>query len=89
MKVQELLSDRTKWTQNSFARDELDESAPLNSPDAVCWCLVGALIKCYGGEQATKLQERISAHLKINSVLVWNDDATYEQVIAVVKELDL
>lgn len=42
-KLTDVLSDETKWTQGTFARDAEGTSCGWSSPTAACWCLDGAL----------------------------------------------
>lgn len=44
-KLRELLSDESKWTQRTMARDAENNCVPLASKDACKFCLVGALDK--------------------------------------------
>ena len=43
--AKDTLSDASKWTQGAVARDKHGEEAHFNSPDAVCWCILGAIYK--------------------------------------------
>lgn len=97
MKIHELLSDRTKWTQGCAARDEKGNQAYIESKDAVCFCLVGALDRCYGRMTeerflaANKIKERVKAKNGYATIPEYNDapTRTYEQVLQLVKELDV
>jgi hypothetical protein len=44
--ARELLAQPGKWTQGRNARDADGDAARVNDPEAVCFCLQGALIKC-------------------------------------------
>ncbi len=45
----DLISDPNKWTKNALARDKYNNKLiNSNSPEAVCWCAVGAIRKCCG-----------------------------------------
>ena len=46
--VLQLLSDPKHWTQDANARNSKGVKCELDSPDAQCFCLVGAIYKCYG-----------------------------------------
>jgi hypothetical protein len=39
----DLLSDRSRWTQGTVARDEFDRQVPVTDPSAEKWCAVGAI----------------------------------------------
>lgn len=47
MKVQELLSDESKWCCFHTAKNIQGNQVDVNSPDACRFCLLGALDKCY------------------------------------------
>lgn len=47
MKAHELLSEPEKWTQFAYARDKDGNPIPVTAPEATCFCLLGALRKCY------------------------------------------
>lgn len=47
MKVRELLSDESKWTKGYYARDKYLHLVSYDDPQAVKFCLMGALDKCY------------------------------------------
>lgn len=101
MKIKELLSDESKWTKGWVARDS--DKTPVNalSEKAVCWCLEGAVRKCYSSETIlcptaeyfVKMNELSDAVHKKYAVSVpgFNDDdnTTFEQVKQLVEELDI
>jgi beta-galactosidase/beta-glucuronidase len=43
--ARKLLSDRSKWTQNVFARNNEGREVDWRHPSACCWCVMGALKK--------------------------------------------
>ena len=49
--AKDLITPREQWTRGALARDEKRNEIEPNDPDAVCWCLGGALGKvvsdCY------------------------------------------
>ena len=47
MKVSELLSDRSKWTQGANARDKHGDIVDPEDPAACKWCFWAALKYCY------------------------------------------
>jgi hypothetical protein len=88
MKIHELLSDETKWTQNVHARDKDGHPLWSSHPQAVCWCLMGAVDKCYPG--TNRVGELIVSKIKM-PIDEWNDllERTYEDVYSLVKNLDI
>lgn len=102
MKVHELLSDSTKWIQNCSARNSFGAETDPSEADAVCWCLVGAVIKCYDSKLSTNYNENMYPILNIYKIIekeipngytipYWNDlkERTYEEVYTLVKRLDI
>jgi len=45
----ELFSDAKRWTQEAFARSKAGGTRLPSSPDAVCWCLWGGVLRVYSG----------------------------------------
>lgn len=49
--VRDLLADRSHWTQGTCARKSKGGKAvTYNSPEASCWCLIGAIEKVASGD---------------------------------------
>lgn len=46
MKVREVLTEAT-WLQHTYASDRVGDRINPRSEAAACWCLVGAISKCY------------------------------------------
>ena len=69
MKLQELFSDESKWTQKTFARDENKADVHLHDSQAKCWCLLGGVYKCYYGspEKSMFVFQKIAKHLNIDA----------------------
>lgn len=99
MKVKELLSSPDKWTKGATARDTYGLRVFTKDKNAVCWCLVGATIKCYcsctntAADPNCKVKE---IYEKINekidtTITIWNDspERTFEDVKKLVEELDI
>lgn len=89
MKVRELFSDESKWTQGADARNALGEKVMAEAEDAVCWCLFGAVQKCYGFGNRVPILVGIEQDLKVLSLGPWNDSVTFEVVKALVVRLDI
>lgn len=93
MKVKELLSDESKWTQRTYAKDANGEGVMWCVPEAVCWCLHGAIAKCYRGD--FDRYERILGDFRrkvgLGDLWGWNDapERTFAEVKALVEELDI
>lgn len=88
MKVQDILTDESKWTQGRDARDANgNEILPL-ADEAVCWCLGGALVKAGIFQLIGNL---LFKPLNGQSIWLWNDapERTFAEVRALIEELDI
>jgi len=95
MKVKELLADPARWTQGEFARNADGCKTSSDDDHAVCWCLSGAIKKCY-----PDLKEREKAANKLIDVLpenydgaigiyIFNDSSTHAEVMKLLEEADV
>lgn len=95
MKVHELLNDSSKWTKKASARNIQKESVPAHSSLAVCWCLLGAIDKCYENtdeDNTYLLTKAIVKELGFNNLhdtAHFNDSHTFEEVKALVLKHDI
>jgi len=105
MKVKDLLTDESKWTQNEFARDAKGKRCSSTSSRATQWCIVGAINKCYElGLTHMKMLQLTANHIKssepqranpplhVNTIISrWNDNPsrTFTDVQALVNRLDI
>jgi hypothetical protein len=48
MKIKELIDSEDKLSRGAFARDKRGNPVGSLDKEAVCWCLYGAMRKCYG-----------------------------------------
>jgi hypothetical protein len=90
MKAYELLSGPEKWTKGVNARDHLDRPLPSHTDQQACkWCMLGAVAVCYGPDWPGP-KDRIMARLRMHPVN-WNDapERTYEEVVGLLRELDI
>lgn len=93
--VEQLLSSPEKWIQQSFARLANGFLATTDDPDAVQFCLVGAMRHCYPNyyQFDTPAWSRLRAAFGngISDVLTWNDapERTFADVQALIQELNL
>lgn len=90
MKLKELFADPKRWTQGTSARGKSGRAVSPASQYAVCFCLLGGVIKCYPNtEEKEAVERKIEKRLKISRYWKWNDMATFEQVKKLVNELDI
>ncbi len=87
-RVSRLLSDRTKWTQRADARNVNLFPVQWSDQDAVCWCLSGAVAKCYGPNERHLVSEHLQSVLGVDyGFVTWNDvtGRTWEAVADLLK----
>ena len=91
MKVQDILTDESKWTKQFFARKANGHYASPDNDDAVCWCILGAIQKAYPDlTEQNKILTKLYAKFPGKSVTVWNDfNASFPEVRALIEELDI
>jgi len=95
MKVRDLLSDASKWTQQAYARLPDGTDVDWGHPDAVCWCLASAIRVCFGETVETwAVLEYVREHLNVAdqfALAAWNDapERTFADVKALVDRLDI
>ena len=101
MKVRELLTDESKWTQGREAiRPDGDvvSFTLASDPQAIAWCLTGALDRCYCfGEEWAHAIDAVIRYIgtskieKRMAIAEWNDAParTFADVKALVDELDI
>lgn len=94
MKIRELLSDEGKWTKGAYARNANGEDCYASSPDAVCWCLDGAAMKCYTTLEYNNICGILNRATKQRfhcGYISWQDapERTFAEVKALVEELDI
>ncbi len=73
MKVFELFQDESNWTQLALARNAAGESIDPNDPEAVCWCLYGAIMKCYPFGERGLMAMDVQKYIERGSALTFND----------------
>lgn len=96
MKIHELLRKPESWTQGFSARDSDGCPRTSHSKEAVCWCLSGAIRKCYGSNSWLIVNKLVQALNPTGnefnySIVLWNDAAerTHAQVLKLVRECDV
>ena len=93
MKILELLDRPEKWTQGAFARDGHGKDVNSWNPQAVCWCLEGAITQCalYFDETNIKLRGACLLLYGTSKYVEWQDlpETTFEQVRALLVLADV
>lgn len=93
LKIKELISEPSKWTQHVIAKDSKGERVTAHDQSATCFCLYGALRRCYSSN--TRLETEIWSRL-VNIApnrdpIGWNDapERTHSEVLELVTRLDI
>ena len=94
MTLQELFADPQNWTKRSYARDQTKKKCLSHSQEAVSWCVLGGIRKCYvDPAEHIEVIGRILKLLKGRYLFIteWNDDpaTTIQEVQAVLKEANV
>jgi hypothetical protein len=92
MKVQDILTDESRWTQGTLARGEDGKPCDPNDERAVQFCLRGAIIRAY-----PRLEARRRAYDAVRRLIgptlieYWNDspERTFGQVRWALEEADV
>ena len=105
MKLKDLINDRSKWTKGKFARDKDSKECLINSPNAVKFCIIGGLTKCYcfdaEGNRFARLTRENPYFMKLSAAIKqlhphitcgessFNDLSTWDEVKAVLELADV
>lgn len=93
MKAYQLLEKPEAWTKGAAARDRDGRSVDFNHPDAICWCVTGAIEKCYPCNISNRdARNRLKAAVRaVDWIHKWNDaqTTTHSQVLEVLKACDV
>lgn len=87
MTVAELLESPERWTREAVARDSKGLSTYAEDPKAVCWCLAGAILKCYP-EGFVAIMDTFRRLTK-EPIGPWNDAHSHADVLSMVKSLNI
>lgn len=97
--VNELFSRPERWAQRHDAENRFDEEVELRNPNAVKWCLGGALRLVYGHdpELLTKMINSATAYIQgltendDAGISDWNDhdDTTFKDIRTLVTTLKI
>ena len=83
---------RQGWCGNAQARNERGDHVPAESPDAVRWCLLGAIEKAVGsGANGWAYEQEVRRLLGVTWLGRWNDHSYRKQaeVIEVLEKAEL
>jgi hypothetical protein len=87
LSVQELLSDPKRHCKGWEAKDSRGNDIDYDSPEAVSWCLVGAVWRCYGIEDNAEVFARLNKALEGLDCASYNDapKTTHADVLKIVR----
>lgn len=101
MKAWELLQ-KSGWCQGDYAKNESDSDVSPDNPNAVCYCIMGALQRCYPTPEERELHiEKVVQFIPPSykrywipdgaALVKWNDvkGRTKTEVIELLKTADV
>lgn len=89
MKAWQLIEKPENWCRGVNAKDKDGNSVKPGSPDAVSFCILGAIIQCYGLCNHRSIASKVEEKLNNGSMAIFNDTHTHAEVLALLKELDV
>lgn len=83
IQVRDLVSDPTRWTKGTFARDADGHSVSSVSDTAVCYCVSGAAYKITRGSDVflAVMNRLLAATTWHDTVGLYNDSLTHDQML--------
>jgi len=89
--IRDLLADPKRWTQEYCGRTASGDPITVPSPEATCFCLMGAIFQtqgCETGRTVNKLEDHLneSPLLEGVSYVRFNDTHTHAEVLALLDE---
>ena len=83
LKAMDVIATPDKWTKNAFAKDSDGTPVKGHSPDAVCWCSLGALQKATQKTGHTFYAEEFLIEAAGKQVASFNDSilTTHDKVM--------
>lgn len=97
MRVEELLDRPEKWTKLAASRD--NEGNPINALNekSCSWCLVGAIIKCYDGDEKSAIERTLKAisefhgFFKNKPIHIFNDhpQISFKEIKEIIKKAEI
>ena len=94
--LQELFVNECYWAKGNYAKNKNGANVGLFDESGSCWCLLGAIHKCYnrrGEEIVAEIIAKIKIHLKgmgfVGSISSFNDspETKFEDILKIVQEL--
>lgn len=96
MKLKDLFVDSFRWIQHDWAQSEEGAHCSFDHPNAVRFCLVGGINKCYPDINSqrsirVKIEKYIDNLESSAPIMVWNDssDRTFQDILDLINKLDI
>lgn len=99
MKIKDLLTDKSKWTQYTEARDKNNNPIYASNKEATKFCLLGAIKRCYYGDflypgsmiEMLSVKRRIALEIGTTRIDYYNDDPkrTFKDIRNLIEKLDI
>ena len=92
MKIYEFYTDKSKWTKGAEARDFEGHFVFFDAPEAICFCLFGAIYKCYPDDKEREaVREKIQTKINPQLITDWNDqpERNFTEVKQLALDLDI
>lgn len=83
MKVYQLISKHQKWCKKDYAKNSFGNRTDPYSNDAVRFCLVGAISKCYGNKLYNQKLQQFQKYHKfrtVEDVFSFNDNHDWKTI---------
>ena len=88
VKAKAVIADPKHWTQGQYAKDVKGYSTGPSTPDAVCWCSLGALDKVAHEENTYSTHLTTAGYLAVvadecgySGIPDFNDNSSHETVM--------
>ena len=88
IKAQAVIADPRRWTQDVYAKDAEGQVTKTLSPDAACWCSLGALDKVAHEENTYSTHLTAAGYLDVvadecgySGIPDFNDNSSHEAVM--------
>lgn len=92
MRPSELIKEKSRWTQNSMAKNARGQAVDSTSTDAVRWCAYGACLRCMDQADVTErieLQSKFDDLTDSTDITSFNDSRSHEEVLSCLRKAGL
>jgi hypothetical protein len=90
--VKELYNnDPSRHCREVLALDAEGKYCRSDSPNAVKWCIVGAVYRVYGEQRYSFILDKIAEHINSYDIVGWNNNpnTSFDEINRVVTELNI